>query len=151
MAAIMSIAALAVAGMGQDVVAQAATDRSGVAVPSDPPCVTTCTAAERRRMDREAEQLKVYLAKLRTWSRWARTILPYRSWLGRLRACESNGNWRIVNSLGYAGAYQFGGWAWDAAGGTGRPQDAHPLEQSYRAVVLRQAYGLSQWECKVGS
>jgi hypothetical protein len=116
-----------------------------------PDCQTTCTASERRQMARELAALKVRARMLRTWSRWADAIDPYRDWLARLRACESNGNWRIVNSLGYAGAYQFGGWAWDAAGGSGRPQDAHPLEQSYRAVILRRAYGLGQWECKVGS
>lgn len=102
-------------------------------------------------MDRELRQLRVYEQRLQTWRRWALTIVPYRGWLSRLRACESGGNWRIVNSLGYAGAYQFGGWAWAAAGGHGRPQDAHPLEQSFRAVVLRRAYGLGQWSCQVGS
>lgn len=116
-----------------------------------PPCETTCTGAERRGMARESAELRRRLSRLRVWRHWAATVDPYRDWLGRLRACESGGDWRIVNSLGYAGAYQFGSWAWAAAGGEGRPQDAHPLEQSYRAVVLRRAYGLSQWECKVGA
>jgi hypothetical protein len=120
-------------------------------VPADPPCVTTCTTHERRVMSRGLRQLRAYEQRLRTWQRWARTVDGYRDWLGRLRACESHGNWRIVNSLGYAGAYQFGGWAWAAAGGHGHPQDAHPLEQSFRAVRLRQRFGLTQWSCRVGS
>lgn len=121
------------------------------AVPAEPPCATTCTTHERRMMGRELRQLRAYARRLRTWQGWARTVNPYRDWLGRLRACESRGNWRIVNRFGYAGAYQFGGWAWAAAGGHGRPQDAHPLEQSYRAVLLRQRYGLGQWSCYVGT
>lgn len=123
-----------------------------LAIPGgQPPCKTTCTGHERALMTRELAQLHARERRLNRWMHWARTIDPYRDWLGRLRWCESRNNWRIVNRFGYAGAYQFGGWAWAATGGIGLPQNAHPLEQSYRAVILRRRYGLSQWECKVGS
>ena len=94
-----------------------------------PPCQTTCTNAERRDMSRESDTLRHRLADLRRWQHWAQTIGPFRDWLGRLRACESRGNWRITNSLGYQGGYQFGSWAWHAVGGTGQPRDARPASQ----------------------
>ena len=53
-----------------------------------------------------------------------------------LARCESGGNPRAVNPAGYYGLYQFSLSSWTAVGGTGRPSDAVPAEQTYRAQLL---------------
>jgi hypothetical protein len=53
-----------------------------------------------------------------------------------LAECESGGNPKAVNPAGYYGLYQFSMQTWSTAGGTGRPSDASPAEQTYRAQVL---------------
>jgi soluble lytic murein transglycosylase-like protein len=57
------------------------------------------------------------------------------NWAG-LAQCESGGNPKAVNPAGYYGLYQFSMASWASAGGTGRPSDATPAEQTYRAQVL---------------
>lgn len=116
-----------------------------------PPCATTCTTTERRGMTRELNSIQRRAADLRRWARWARIVDGYRDWLGRLRWCESRNNWRIVNSIGAAGGFQFLPATWRSVGGFGTADQAHPLEQSYRAVLLRKRSGTAPWSCKVGS
>lgn len=53
-----------------------------------------------------------------------------------LAQCESHGNPKAVNPAGYYGLYQFDLASWHAVGGTGKPTDASPAEQTYRAQLL---------------
>ncbi|XVQ12506.1 transglycosylase family protein [Spirillospora sp. CA-255316] len=57
------------------------------------------------------------------------------NWPG-LAQCESGGNPKAVNPAGYYGLYQFSMQTWGSVGGTGRPSDASPEEQTYRAQLL---------------
>ncbi|TQM67527.1 surface rod structure-forming protein G [Actinomadura hallensis] len=57
------------------------------------------------------------------------------NWAG-LAKCESGGNPRAVNPAGYYGLYQFSLPTWQSVGGTGKPSDASPGEQTYRAQLL---------------
>jgi len=64
----------------------------------------------------------------------------------RLRNCESGGDYTIVSANGlYFGAYQFSLGAWAAVGGTGNPAEAPPSEQDYRARLLFERAGWTQW------
>lgn len=64
----------------------------------------------------------------------------------RLRNCESGGDYTVVSSNGlYFGAYQFSLGAWAAVGGTGNPAAASPAEQDYRARLLFERAGWTQW------
>ena len=68
------------------------------------------------------------------------------AWLRKVRRCESTNNYRAVSRRGtYMGAYQFDQRTWESVRGVGRPDRAHPLEQDYRAVVLRRLRGRSPW------
>ncbi|MFS2295511.1 MAG: transglycosylase family protein [Actinomadura sp.] len=53
-----------------------------------------------------------------------------------LAKCESGGNPKAVNPAGYYGLYQFSLATWQSVGGTGKPSDASPGEQTYRAQLL---------------
>jgi len=64
-----------------------------------------------------------------------------------LAKCESGGNPRAVNAAGYYGLYQFSLSTWRSVGGSGNPVDASPDEQTYRAQLLYQRSGASQWGC----
>ncbi|MGI5167220.1 transglycosylase family protein [Spirillospora sp. CA-253888] len=57
------------------------------------------------------------------------------NWAG-LAKCESGGNPRAVNPAGYYGLYQFSMPTWTSVGGSGKPSDASPGEQTYRAQLL---------------
>jgi uncharacterized protein YabE (DUF348 family) len=57
------------------------------------------------------------------------------NWAG-LAQCESGGNPKAVNPAGYYGLYQFSMQTWGSVGGKGRPSDASPGEQTYRAQML---------------
>ncbi|MFF5260800.1 transglycosylase family protein [Actinomadura viridis] len=57
------------------------------------------------------------------------------NWAG-LAKCESGGNPKAVNPAGYYGLYQFSMQTWGSVGGQGRPSDASPGEQTYRAQLL---------------
>lgn len=63
-----------------------------------------------------------------------------------LARCESGGNPRAVSSNGmYYGLYQFSMSTWRGVGGSGRPSDASPDEQTYRAKLLYNRSGAGQW------
>ena len=63
-----------------------------------------------------------------------------------LAQCESGGNPRIISPNGlYYGLYQFSLSTWRSVGGSGRPSDASPDEQTYRAKVLYNRAGAGQW------
>lgn len=74
-----------------------------------------------------------------------RVVRPWRWWLYSTRMCESGGNYRINTGNGFFGGYQFLPSTWWAVGGRGMPHLAPPLEQDYRAVLLRQRAGTSPW------
>ncbi|WP_312874735.1 transglycosylase family protein [Actinomadura litoris] len=57
------------------------------------------------------------------------------NWHG-LANCESHNNPKAVNPAGYYGLYQFSMQSWASVGGSGRPSDASPGEQTYRAQLL---------------
>ncbi|GGM04481.1 hypothetical protein GCM10010129_55090 [Streptomyces fumigatiscleroticus] len=66
-------------------------------------------------------------------------------WQG-LAACESGGRPDAVDSSGtYGGLYQLDQQTWHGLGGRGRPQDAPPDEQTYRAKKLYVQRGPSPW------
>jgi uncharacterized protein YabE (DUF348 family) len=63
-----------------------------------------------------------------------------------LARCESGGNPTIVSGTGkYFGLYQFSLATWAAVGGSGRPSDASPEEQTARAQMLYERSGAGQW------
>ena len=63
-----------------------------------------------------------------------------------LAACESGGRPNAVDPSGtYGGLYQFDTRTWHSLGGSGRPQDATPEEQTLRAKKLYVRRGASAW------
>ncbi|MFF0145818.1 putative peptidoglycan binding protein [Amycolatopsis sulphurea] len=68
------------------------------------------------------------------------------SWI-KLRMCESSGRYSINTGNGYYGAYQFDLPTWRSVGGGGRPDQASPREQDYRALYLYRMRGWQPWEC----
>ncbi|MET8820686.1 ubiquitin-like domain-containing protein [Streptomyces rochei] len=63
-----------------------------------------------------------------------------------LAACESGGRPHAVDPSGtYGGLYQFDAATWHSLGGEGRPEDATPAEQTYRAKKLYVRSGTSPW------
>lgn len=63
-----------------------------------------------------------------------------------LAQCESGGRPYAVDASGqHGGLYQFDTGTWQNLGGTGRPQDAAPQEQTYRAKKLYVSQGASPW------
>lgn len=67
----------------------------------------------------------------------------------QLRMCESSNRYDIDTGNGYYGAYQFSLGTWASVGGTGKPSDAKPAEQDYRALMLYRKRGWSPWTCAV--
>ncbi|WP_375256547.1 ubiquitin-like domain-containing protein [Streptomyces sp. PKU-EA00015] len=63
-----------------------------------------------------------------------------------LADCESGGRPGAVDPSGnYGGLYQFDIGTWRSLGGSGRPQDASPAEQTYRAKKLYMQRGATPW------
>ncbi|QBJ90931.1 resuscitation-promoting factor [Streptomyces seoulensis] len=63
-----------------------------------------------------------------------------------LAVCESGGRPDAVDPSGtYGGLYQFDSATWHGLGGSGRPQDAPPEEQTRRAKTLYLRHGTSPW------
>lgn len=63
-----------------------------------------------------------------------------------LAQCESGGRADAVDASGtYGGLYQFDTATWRSLGGSGRPQDAPPAEQTYRAKKLYVRSGAGAW------
>src|ERR1700753_2361851 len=65
----------------------------------------------------------------------------------QLRNCESGGNYTIVSVNGHYGAYQFDLATWRSVGGTGKPNQAAPAEQDFRALYLYRMRGWQPWSC----
>ncbi|MGO4425781.1 transglycosylase family protein, partial [Streptomyces sp. MCAF7] len=60
--------------------------------------------------------------------------------------CESGGRPNAVDDSGrHGGLYQLDQGTWQNLGGHGRPQDAPPAEQTYRAKKLYVQRGASPW------
>jgi uncharacterized protein YabE (DUF348 family) len=57
------------------------------------------------------------------------------TWLAKLRACESGGNYADNTGNGYYGAYQFSLGTWERLGNTGLPSDALPAVQDQAIVA----------------
>jgi resuscitation-promoting factor RpfA len=68
------------------------------------------------------------------------------SW-AKLRMCESSGRYNTNTGNGYYGAYQFDLPTWRSVGGAGRPDQASPGEQDYRALYLYRMRGWQPWQC----
>jgi resuscitation-promoting factor RpfA len=71
---------------------------------------------------------------------------PPTAWT-QLRACESGDNYTVIAVDGHYGAYQFDLPTWHSVGGTGRPDQATPTEQDYRALYLYRMRGWQPWTC----
>jgi hypothetical protein len=65
----------------------------------------------------------------------------------QLRDCESGGDYTITSANHHYGAYQFDQATWHSVGGTGRPDQATPTEQDYRALYLYRMRGWQPWTC----
>jgi LysM repeat protein len=63
----------------------------------------------------------------------------------RLAACESGGNWAINTGNGFYGGLQFTLSSWQAAGGSGYPNEASRDEQIARGQVLQSRQGWGAW------
>ncbi|CAM3019564.1 transglycosylase family protein [Saccharomonospora xinjiangensis] len=64
-----------------------------------------------------------------------------------LRNCESSDRYDTNTGNGYYGAYQFDLPTWRSVGGSGRPDQASPAEQDYRALYLYRMRGWQPWTC----
>ena len=64
---------------------------------------------------------------------------------GRLRMCESGGNYAINTGNGYYGAYQFDRGTWNGLGYPGRADQASPATQDAAAAKLQSQRGWSPW------
>lgn len=62
-----------------------------------------------------------------------------------LAQCESGGNWAANTGNGFYGGLQFTLSSWQAAGGSGYPNQASASEQIARAQVLQAHQGWSAW------
>jgi hypothetical protein len=71
---------------------------------------------------------------------------PSTTWL-KLRMCESSNRYAVNTGTGYYGAYQFDLPTWRSVGGQGRPDQAGPAEQDYRALYLYRMRGWQPWQC----
>src|ERR1700753_564782 len=71
---------------------------------------------------------------------------PPTAWT-QLRNCESGDNYPSVAVNGHYGAYQFDLATWRSVGGTGKPNQATPAEQDYRALYLYRMRGWQPWTC----
>src|SRR5438067_9276906 len=92
--------------------------------------------AERRRR-REAER------RARAAATPNVAIAPQ---LAAISACESGNNPAAIGGGGtYRGAFQFTYAAWQSVGGAGDPAAAPMSEQVYRAALLYERAGPSQW------
>ncbi|SFW82405.1 transglycosylase family protein [Amycolatopsis australiensis] len=65
----------------------------------------------------------------------------------KLRMCESSDRYTTNTGNGYYGAYQFDLPTWRSVGGQGRPDQAAPAEQDYRALYLYRMRGWQPWQC----
>lgn len=63
----------------------------------------------------------------------------------RLAACEAGGNWSINTGNGFYGGLQFTLGSWQAAGGSGYPNEASREEQIARGQVLQSRQGWGAW------
>jgi LysM repeat protein len=63
----------------------------------------------------------------------------------RLAQCESGGNWSTNTGNGFYGGLQFTQSSWQAAGGSGSPQNASRAEQIRVAQHLQQMQGWGAW------
>ncbi len=71
--------------------------------------------------------------------------------LGKLRACESGGNYANKNNPLYRGAYQFGFTTWGNRYGIHDPADASPAQQDAAARELYERRGWQPWpHCGAG-
>ena len=82
--------------------------------------------------------------------RWRRVIAPYRGWLMSTGNCETRGysywaSYRVNTGNGFSGRYQFKPSTWWSVGGKGYAFQARPIEQDYRAVLLRKRDGTGPW------
>ena len=77
------------------------------------------------------------------------TVTVDNVWLD-LAACESSGNWGIDTGNGYYGGLQFTLSSWRLAGGVGKPNEAHPMEQIARADYLQRVQGWQAWPMCAG-
>ncbi len=64
---------------------------------------------------------------------------------GRLRQCESGGDYASDTGNGYYGAYQFSESTWLGIGETGFPNEAPPAVQDQAAQRLQARSGWGQW------
>jgi hypothetical protein len=65
--------------------------------------------------------------------------------LGRLRMCESSGNYAINTGNGFYGAYQFDLGTWRGLGYSGYPNQAAPFVQDAAATTLHAQRGWAPW------
>jgi LysM repeat protein len=63
----------------------------------------------------------------------------------QIAACESGGNWAINTGNGFYGGLQFTLSSWQAAGGSGYPNQASREEQISRAQILQSRQGWGAW------
>ena len=63
----------------------------------------------------------------------------------RLAECESGGDWSINTGNGYYGGLQFSQQSWQAAGGSGSPENASKAEQISVAENLQSMQGWGAW------
>ena len=63
----------------------------------------------------------------------------------RLAACEAGGNWSINTGNGFYGGLQFTLSSWQAAGGSGSPNEASRDEQIARGQILQARQGWGAW------
>ena len=63
----------------------------------------------------------------------------------QLAQCEAGGNWSINTGNGFYGGLQFTLSSWQAAGGSGMPNEASREEQIARGQILQSRQGWGAW------
>lgn len=74
-------------------------------------------------------------------NRMRKRVKPWRAKIRRIATCESGRRWHLNTGNSFYGGLQFTLGTWHAAGGSGYPHQASPLEQKYRAVIWRDRIG----------
>ena len=105
-----------------------------------------CLNHQSKAKDFQRRQGQLRKQRLDPWAyAWSKIDAGLKNTLARVRHCESTNNYRIVNSSGHGGAYQYDRSTWQEAGGSGYAQNASPREQDVRTAFFFPSHQ-SRWK-----
>jgi LysM repeat protein len=103
-------------------------------LPADAPAVTSASGSSQAAPAPRTSSYQTTAAPVASGSVW-----------DQIAQCESGGNWAINTGNGFYGGLQFTLGSWQAAGGSGMPNQASREEQIARAQVLQSRQGWGAW------